>query len=210
MTTHPQEKMCLHWYHHRDVAECFSHFFYSHKLHRFFSTKSALILYQVCLFLTYIPEKQVKESEVNQTLPKNSFHSDKKNDTVVRHYLNIFPQTSGSGIGAHFFHFSTQNANQVRKKTYEKVVTELRFLTQLYPSRTLYTVLISTSTRSSQHTPMRWWSHQRVQTSPSQPLKTTLTTSWNRSQQWGRARGMKQSIRMLLLPITAHRWSASS
>ena len=42
-----------------------------------------------------------------------------------------FPQTFGRCIGAHFFYFSIQIIDQLRKKPFRKVVTELRFLTQL-------------------------------------------------------------------------------
>ena len=60
------------------------------------------------------------------------FNKSGENPQNLKTAVKNFPQTFGSGIGAHFFYFSTQNTNQVRKKPYEKAVTELRFLTQLW------------------------------------------------------------------------------
>ena len=54
---------------------------------------------------------------------------------ILKIAIKNFPQSFGTGIGAHFFYFSTQMTNQVRKKRPQRVVTELRFLTQLYQKK---------------------------------------------------------------------------
>ena len=55
-----------------------------------------------------------------------------KNAENLKMAVKNFPQTFGRYIGAHFFYFSTQIIDQLRKKPFRKVVTELRFLTQLF------------------------------------------------------------------------------
>ena len=54
-----------------------------------------------------------------------------ENAANLKMAVKNFPQTFGRCIGAHFFYFSIQIIDQVRKKPFRKVVTELRFLTQL-------------------------------------------------------------------------------
>ena len=54
-----------------------------------------------------------------------------KNVENLKMAVESFPQTFGRCIGAHFFYFSIQIIDQVKKKPFRKVVTELRFLTQL-------------------------------------------------------------------------------
>ena len=65
-----------------------------------------------------------------------------KNAENLKMAVKNFPQTFGRYIGAHFFYFSTQIIDQLRKKPFRKVVAELRFLTQLSWSDKLFEWLL--------------------------------------------------------------------
>ena len=63
-----------------------------------------------------------------------------KNAEYLKMAVKNFPQTFGRCIGANFFYLSIQIIDQVRKRPFRKVVTELRFLTQLLFSYFLFTL----------------------------------------------------------------------